>query len=314
MRFIPYQGCNRLYIITDKVIKMEVNSLTLWEYLMMDAEMHTSLSDHYMYAMKQGLGAALSLRENGQIVSYAIFKQENNHLRMHYIYTRPNMRRKGYATKLISHIQDQSKCKIVTTINKSIEYSDAIISCLIKLNFKESISGCIYTATVDSTMWDKMDNLKILKIKELLLRDNAVCIPFKDMDASAREQLLNSPHNEFDNTLNPAPFLTNNARRADSDFSTIMLKDGILCSYVIITRPDRDTVCFEQISETHSKIGTGSIIAPMCCALERIRECPEIKRLTLHIQDNNQRSVDFFLSMFSRDELRISHNASYTSY
>lgn len=282
--------------------------------MLLGAEMHTGLSDHFMHEVNRGASTAFSMRENGQVVSYAIISQEIDCIRLQYIYTHPRMRRNGYATKLITHLLEQSKFRICTTINTSIENSDALIACLNKLSFKESGSGNIYTAAIDDTMWEKMDRLKIVKMKEMLLRGNAECIPFRDMDESVREQLLNSTYSEFGNKLNPAPFLVDKASGTDTDLSTIMLKDGILCSYVIITRPSNDTVCFDQISETHKKIGAGSVIAPLCCALEIIHERHEIKKFTLHILDNNQRSVDFFLSMFSKDELRISRQVSYTSY
>lgn len=293
---------------------MKIKILTFWEYLLLDAEMHTGLSDHFMHAINEGEGAAFSLSENGQTISYAIISQEVSGIRLQYIFTHPKMRRQGYATKLIAHFLKKSKYRIIATINESIDYSEAIIACLTKLSFKAYNSGTTYTATTDDAMWEKMDRLKIVKIKELLLRENAECISFKKMSIDARNQLLNSTQSEFGNKLNPSPFLTSNANRTDTDLSTIMLEDGILCSYVIITRLSRDAVCFEQISETNKKIGTGSIIAPICCALEGIRKKPEIKKFTLYILDNNQPSADFFLSMFSIDELRITRNVSYTSY
>lgn len=293
---------------------MEIRSFTFWEYMLLGAEMHTGLSDHFMYAVNRGASTSISIRENGQVVSYAIISQEVDSIRLQCIYTHPQMRRKGYATKLITHLLEQSNYRICTTINMSIEFSDALIDCLNKLGFKRTNSGSIYTANIDDTMWEKMDRLKIVKMKELLLRGNAECIPFREMDESVRDQLLNSVHSEFGNKLDPAPFLVDNTSGTDTDFSTIMLKDGTLCSYIVITRPSEDAVCFDQISEAHNRIGAGSILAPLCCALEVIHERPEIKKFTLHILDNNQSSADFFLSMFSKDELRISREVSYTSY
>lgn len=79
------------------------------------------------------------------------------------------------------------------------------------------------------------------------------------MSDSIREQLINSASNSFSNTLNPAPLMLNKAENVDPTISTVLVKNGELKAYTLITRPSHNSVVIEHISVAKSESGGSSL-------------------------------------------------------
>ena len=150
-----------------------------------------------------------------------------------------------------------------------------------------------------------------MRKKGFLLRGGAVCIPFCEMSDSIREQLINSSSNSFGNTLNPAPLLQNKSENVDSAISTVLVKNGELRAYTLITRPSCNSISVEHISEAQSEIGSGRIVAPLCASFEAIRKHPEITMMKLTISDSNKRSYRFVMRMLEGQDIGKTKNTSY---
>ncbi len=151
---------------------------------------------------------------------------------------------------------------------------------------------------------------EIIPHKEVLLQDGSRCIPFREMDNSIRNQLISSPTSSFANTLNPAVLLQND-RNVDLSISTVLVKNGVLVAYSLITRPTQNTISIEQISETQNEIGMGIIVAPLCVSLEAIRKIPEITIMKMTISDSNKKSLNFVARMFKGQEISSTKNISF---
>lgn len=291
---------------------MDIRDLSFIEYYFLDKEtMRSALSDHYMYYILKGSGKAVALYEDNKIISYILLYLEKNKCKIVYICTDTSFRRKGYASKLIKELQQKYPGQICLNLSNQLPYFLALSNCVEKLGFKRSTYSNVFTVNADSNLWEKMDKLKFSQMKDFLLRDSSECVSFCEMSASVREQLMNSTKSEFNNQLDPALFLLNIGNSADEKLSTVMIKNGILCSYVLVSRPTKKTVCFEQISESQKDIGLGTVTAPLCCTLEKIKKDSEIEKLNLCILDNNSSSNNYFLSMFSKDEIKITRNINY---
>ncbi len=288
---------------------MEISKLNFWEYIFLDAEqMRTSLSDYLMNRVRKGFGKAFSLQDENSIVAYIITSRDSIGLRIDYIYTHPQLRRRGYATQLLQRVTQDENGPARVNLSESLAKYETVSKCLLKSGFIKAGGGLIYNISFDEKMWQWAECLKINRMKELLLRNDTECTAFRDMTESAREQLLNSKNNEFRNRLDPLPYLTEGGCRADEEISIAMCRGGTLCSYVLITRPTEDTVCFEQISESEEKIGSGSVTAPLCCAMEKIRTKPEIKKMTMFIPDENTASKKFLMFFIPEENITTSRN------
>lgn len=290
---------------------MEIRELSFAEYLFIDSNMRTALSSQYMLNIQKGSGKAFALFDKEKVISYILLYLEKEGCKITYICTDPNFYRRGYAEKLIRYVQQNFTGRIHLNITEQFGTYHAIDNCLRKLGFEVDTCSNIFTANVNEKMWEKMDKLKLSQMKDFLLRDGGKCIDFCNMDEDIKNQLLNSVNSEFKNKLNPAKFLLNIENNADEKLSTVMVKNGTVCSYALVTRLAKGSVCFEQISETAKDIGMGTVTAPLCSTLEKIRNIPEIEKINLCILDDNFDSLKYFFSMFSKDEIKITRNINY---
>ena len=261
---------------------LRVDRLYLLQYMMiLPNEWHSPLADHYMKMADSESGMAFLLSDNDMPVAYAVLNKENEGWVLNYIYTDKEKRRKNYA------------------------------SCLDKLGFIMNDTSCVYAVPVGESLWKHMDELQLQRMKEFLLRDGSKCISFCKMDSDIREQLLKSSSNHFSNSLNPEGFFKNSVENVDSAISNVLVKNGLLEAYTLITRPAINTVSVEQISEAQSKIGSGRIIAPLCASFEAIRNCPEITKMKMTISDRNTRSYSFVMEILKGQKISVTKNSSY---
>ena len=261
---------------------LRVDRLYLLQYMMiLPNEWHSPLADHYMKMADSESGMAFLLSDNDMPVAYAVLNKENEGWVLNYIYTDKEKRRKNYA------------------------------SCLDKLGFIMNDTSCVYAVPVGESLWKHMDELQLQRMKEFLLRDGSKCISFCKMDSDIREQLLKSSSNHFSNSLNPEGFFKNSVENVDSAISNVLVKNGLLEAYTLITRPAINTVSVEQISEAQSKIGSGRIIAPLCASFEAIRNCPEITKMKMTISDRNTRSYRFVMEILKGQKISVTKNSSY---
>ena len=290
---------------------LQINELYFLQYMMLfPAEWRCPLSDYYMKTADSPSGKAFVLKDNEKPVAYAILVKENEGWILKYIYTDKNRRRKGYASYLIQEIMMCTEKYLRVHILQSQPYYNALAACLNKLGFMVNDTSCVYSFAVGESLWKRMDELKLLRMKEFLLRDGSECIPFCVMSAGIREQLISSTSNSFSNTLNPDSIL-NSAENVDFSLSTVLVKDGELKAYTLITRPTKNTVLVEQIAETQSEIGSGRIVAPLCASLEAIRNTPEIKMMKFTISDRNTQSYRFVMEILKGQELNVKENSSF---
>ena len=261
---------------------LRVDRLYLLQYMMiLPNEWHSPLADHYMKMADSESGMAFLLSDNDMPVAYAVLNKENEGWVLNYIYTDKEKRRKNYA------------------------------SCLDKLGFIMNDTSCVYAVPVGESLWKHMDELQLQRMKEFLLRDGSKCISFCKMDSDIREQLLKSSSNHFSNSLNPEGFFKNSVENVDSAISNVLVKNGLLEAYTLITRQAINTVSVEQISEAQSKIGSGRIIAPLCASFEAIRNCPEITKMKMTISDRNTRSYRFVMEILKGQKISVTKNSSY---
>ncbi len=289
---------------------MEVSEFSLWEYMFSEEKMRTSLSDYYMKTVPSGQGEAFALRDGERVVSYAIFRIVKDTRALLYLFTDPDLRRRGHASALLQNIIQNKKERFLVSLNEGLSCYDALCACLEKLEFRQVFTGQIFHLKVDETLKDKMEARKLPAMKNLLLRDRGECISLRDLSPLLRTQLEESKTNEFQNSLNPA-LLLRGRHNIDEDLSMVMLRDGKLCSYALVSRPSEDMVCVEEISEAGSDIGAGTVIAPVCCVGEKIQNIPEIRKITMCIRDDNTESKEFFFSLLKGEDIRAVKTVCY---
>lgn len=291
---------------------LQVDALYFLQYMMLfPAEWHCPPADHYMKMADSESGRAFVLKDNDKPVAFAVLIKENQGWVLKYIYTDKDKRRKGYASYLIRETVLRMSKYLRVHIIHSHPYYNAVSACLNKLGFIENDTSCVYAVSVGKSLWKRMDELQLLRMKEFLLRDGSECIPFCKMNDSIREQLLSSASNSFSNTLNPASLMQNSSEKVDLSISTVLVKNGELEAYTLITRPSKNTVSVEHISEAHNEIGSGRIVAPLCASLEAIRNTPEITMMKLTISDRNTQSYRFVTEILKGQELNVTKNSSF---
>ena len=291
---------------------LQVDRLYVLQYMMLlPAEWRSPLSDHYMKTADSESGRAFILSDNEKPVSYAVLIKENSGWILKYIYTDQQKRRKNYASYLIREIVKQLDQYVRVHMIHSHPYYQAMKACIDKLGFIENDTSSVYAVSVGESLWKRMDELQLPRMKEFLLRDGSECVPFCKMSDDIRNQLIKSTSNRFSNSLNPKIFFENSVETVDLAISNVLVKDGELEAYTLITRPVRNTISVEQIAETQSEIGSGRIVAPLCESLEAIRNRPEITMMKMTISDRNKRSYHFVMEVLKGQKINVTKNSSY---
>lgn len=289
-----------------------IDELNYLQYLVLfPAEWRCALSDYYMKTADSPSGRAFVLKDDEKPVAYAVLVRENDGWVLDYIFTDKSKRRMGCAEYLIREIVSRTENYLRVHIIRSHPFFDAVSACLNKLGFSVNDTSCVYTVDVGENLWKRMDEKQLMRMKEFLLRDGSCCIPFCKMNDSIKNQLLNSPTNRFSNTLNPASVLQNNGESIDLSISTVLVKNGELVAYTLITRPTLGSISIEQVSEAQNKIGTGKIVASVCASFEAVRKIPEITRIKMTISDKNTRSYRFAMKMLKGQEINAAKNFSF---
>lgn len=289
-----------------------IDELNYLQYLVLfPAEWRCALSDYYIKTADSPSGRAFVLKDDEKPVAYAVLVRENDGWVLDYIFTDKSKRRMGCAEYLIREIVSRTENYLRVHIIRSHPFFDAVSACLNKLGFSVNDTSCVYTTAVGENLWKRMDEIQLVRMKEFLLRDGSCCIPFCEMDDSIKNQLLNSPTNRFSNTLNPASVLQNNGESIDLSISTVLVKNGELVAYTLITRPMQNSISIEQVSEAQNKIGTGMIVASVCASFEAVRKIPEITRMKMTISDKNTRSYRFAMKMLKGQEINAAKNFSF---
>ncbi|MGN0578391.1 MAG: GNAT family N-acetyltransferase, partial [Ruminiclostridium sp.] len=181
---------------------VQTEELYFLQYIMLfPAEWRCPLSDYYMKMADTEYGKAFLLKDNEKPMTYAVLAKENQGWILKYIYTDKDKRRKGYASYLIREIIMRTEKYLRVHILQSQPYYNAIAVCLNKLGFMVNDTSCVYSVAAGESLWKHMDELRLVKMKEFLLRDGSLCIPFCDMEDCIKNQLINSTENSFRNLL-----------------------------------------------------------------------------------------------------------------
>ncbi len=290
---------------------MRIDELFLMQYFaLLPKAWHSPLSDYFMRMVGNGKGKAFLLQKESVFAGYAVLLSENEGWVLKYLYIAPELRRQGCAEYFVRQLVEQMPNYLRVHLVESLPCFDALYACLQKLGFRSNDLSCVYTVPVDVVLWERMEELKMPRMKELFLRNGSECMSFAQMSEEIRQQLLHSTTGEFGNFLEPADLMQNPASYLDEDLSMVLVCDGKLLAYTLITRPAAGTVSVEQIAETHDEIGSGKIIAPLCETLEVVRRIPQITQMQLAISDSNTRSYRFVMEVLKGTEIRKTRNVS----
>lgn len=291
---------------------MELNELSIIAYMMLDNKWRSALSSFYMNAVENGNGKAYMLSVQGEIVAYAILWPEGKGSVIKYIFTDPDKRRNGYASKLIKELAKTQKAYLRIHILHTLPSYEALSGCVRKAGFRLNDTSCVYSVEVTDAFWKRMDDLKFVRMKEFVLRDGSECISFCEMDDGIAKQLRESVGSAFQNTLNPVQFMDREEGKLDKELSYVLIKAGELQSYTLITRPQNSLACFEQIAEAKEHLVSGMILGPLCSTLENIRyNHPEITRINMTVSDSNDKSNGLILGIFEGMDIQEVRNDSY---
>jgi len=290
---------------------LQIDELYLLQYsILLPQSWRSPLSDYFMRLAAAGEGKAFLLRKDDAFAGYAILVAENHGWVLKYLYIAPECRRQGCAKYFIRQLVERMPQYLRIHLVESLPCFEILCSCLQKLGFRANDTSCVYAVPVDDVLWARMDELKMTRMKEMLLRGGSECVTFAKMSEDIRQQLLHSTTGEFSNTLDPAEFMRNPAARLDENLSVALVRDGKLRAYTLITRPSVGTVSVEQIAETHSDIGSGKIVAPLCETLEAMRRDPKIDHMQLTISDSNFRSYRFVMEVLKGTNIHTTKNMS----
>ena len=102
------------------------------------------------------------------------------------------------------------------------------------------------------------------------LKKQGYCaVSFVDADESLLKQLRISDRSEYGNMFHPAEYMDNPAKKMSWEMSYAAVRNNILQAYTLVSRRNTDKVIFEQISASSNEQGSGVILLPFVCAMEK---------------------------------------------
>ena len=293
---------------------MEFKEINFYQYeMLLDSSCKCPLSDYYVSVTRNGNGKVYALIEDNSIISYAIAFLQSGELLIAYVYTIEKSRQNGYAEKIIKNIiSTETEFPFIRVhITSSHDYFNAVKRICDNIGFINAKESYVYSFAIDQKFWIRLNELKVMRMKDILLSGGFECVSFSHMSEDIFKQIINSPNSEYKNSLNPKDYIENSNTHVDYDLSFAMVKDNLLCAYSMITLINSDTICVEQISEAESRIGSGIIIAPLCASFEEIKKRTNIKRMNLTIYEENDKSKDFVMGLLENGIIKKTQNINY---
>ena len=287
---------------------MELIRLSVLDYYLLDKSWRTGLSDYYVSDISRSM--VYGLTDDEGVCAYAVIVSQEPLPVLEFVFTVPQRRRRGLAYRLIRMIADTVNSDIQCHLLSSFPSYTEMNGLLNKLGASSSCVGRVYTSAVNARLWERMDEMRMVRLKDMILRGGGECSSLAEADPSVIKQLADSPFSAFRNHLDPRALLDN--PHLDKTFSSVYLRDSRLCAYTLLTGQNGGSICFEQISESEDMIGKGAVMAPLCLSLEALRAAtPEISRFSLQINKDNRDSYSFVMSILKDQDLSITDNYIY---
>jgi len=276
---------------------MRFAELNILEYLTLPAVRKTGLSDHGLKYLLAGKASIYGLKENGEIISYAIVSQIKKVYSLFYIETVETLRHKGHATRLLRCVLEAIDSSIFVNISNNLTYSTILLQLMEKVGYRSHSTSKIFSVDCDAhnkaiffNEGKGISNLE--RATKRLLRGGKQCLLLSDLSPRQLELFRKAENHE----LNPASFLDNPEKNMDKQLSYVVFDQDELVAYTLLTHTNSDQVVIEQFSTLLSRLHSGIIIAPFFYSISAVIKLyyPTVTRVSFTVYDNNKDGLSTF--------------------
>ncbi len=253
-------------------------------------------------------GAIVTLRKGSEYLSLAIMKYIGKSLSLQYVMTANAHRHKGYAYQLLAQllaVTDRSK-GISTSVNTQSEDYAYMKKILTKLRFQVVGHYSTYIIKTDSILSGEGHKRReqVKRFYDTIIGSGYQCVSFEEADEALLEQIRNSAHNDFKNTLDPNE-LFNIPNYILKDYSFLLAKNGTVIAYTILSVNGRDVVAFDHIAACEKYRNMGFVLAPVLRSLDKLLENKDVHYIIYQIFDYNTNCKMLMENILSCDKRAI---------
>lgn len=266
-----------------------------------DSSWKCPLSDYYM-----SIGyRAFLLRENEVPVSYSIITEKDDNVVILYIFTSKDKRNKGYATCLIKEMKALFNRHFLADSPKNQPCFAALSRCLEKNGFTSFKSARIFQIDLTPESKENYKKHHLNRIPAYLKEKGFECMPFALMPPDIEKQLKESNINEFKNSFDVSRYLDTNEYYLDRNLSMVLVKDGKLRAYILVSRLSKSSIYVEHAAESFQDLGSGIIASPDICFMDAVVNNNDIKTGRYTVSVDNKKSNAFVdsLGMFWHEQI-----------
>ena len=235
------------------------------DYLFLFGESRTAFSDLCVEQALESGGKILLMMDGDLPVGYICATKEYYGLHIAYLYTVPEKRKSGVCTELLSfflHEMHEKKETVRLGISEQNSAFDAVVHLCNRLGFRQIDTCVVFRCKYgkkESDAWDAFMAKKGNAFRSMLLRKGYTCMPLSKASKEIENLLYNSKENDFENELDVRSFFDNKNKKLDSSLSFVVVKDDFPVAYTLVSKPDSESVVFEQMSAAKSYIRSGII-------------------------------------------------------
>ena len=241
------------------------------DYIFLFGDSRTSFSDHAARNSAASGGNIFIMLDDGSPCGYLCTVQEENEARLMYAYTNTEKRRSGVFSALVEYAAETLPRPIKFNISAEHRSYDTAVRICKEAGF-EFLSSCTVFKGTDISGWEKYMSGSGGKLCDMLKRRGYTCVSFADAPDNLIDEIYNSHENSFGNRLAVKAFFDNPQKMMNMDMSFAAVRDNSLAAYTLVTSPDRSSAVFEHISASEKEIGSGCILLPFSCSMEKFRQ------------------------------------------
>ncbi len=250
-----------------------ISEMTDTQYLIAFSDARTAFSDSCIRKASE-LGRMYCERAGNTYRGFICTEIDGQRECVLYAYTKPQYRRSGIFSSLVSHIVRTAERDVLVSVPERHPFFAAVDAVCERLGFASTES--IHTFNFDSSQkqaWQRVkDTQRFDACCSLLQRTGCEAVSFADADEDILRQVRESHTSSFQNPLDPSGFFRGATKKLSMDLSCAAVKDGKLLAYSLLTQQDHNSVVFEQMASSADGRGFGAVLLPFVYSVDRFFE------------------------------------------
>ncbi|MDO4273667.1 MAG: GNAT family N-acetyltransferase [Eubacteriales bacterium] len=203
---------------------------------------------------------------------FCLVTDEREYRNIRFLFVREEFRRKGYAGMLLrNELREKKGTKEWKfSIQEESEWYDCLKKLVEQEGFMIKDKVHLFTCVRDDFIhWNEYMDRKGKRLAAWLEQQGFVTISFRECGEEWLEKLRRSEGNEYGNQLHVRGFLEGKRTPVSDTMSFLCVRGDEIAAYSLVSKVDKSSVVFEQISTCQKMISQGTVLLPFAKTMEQ---------------------------------------------